>query len=94
MTTHIAEAADRTGTTSAGRRGLLGAGVFLACALSCCLPLLAAAGAAVGLGTLATGAWALGIGVLVAAGGLALLRRRKRSAAPAGTSACGDGCAC
>ena len=29
-----------------------------------------------------------------AAGGLALLHRRKRSAAPAGTSACGDGCAC
>ena len=81
----------------AGRTGLLGgAGLFLACALVCCLPLLTAAAAAIGLGAIAAGAWALGAGVLVAAGIAVVLVRRRRTTAHEGTSSCGCGgsCAC
>jgi hypothetical protein len=80
----------------AGRSGLLGgAGLLTACALVCCLPLLTAAGAAVGLGTLTTGAWAAGAGILAAtavAGTIALRRRRKHAHGDPGS--CADGCTC
>ena len=81
----------------AGRTGLLGGvGLFLACALVCCLPLLTAAAAAIGLGAIAAGAWVLGAGALVAAGVAMVLVRRRRGTAHDGTSSCGCGgsCAC
>src|SRR5689334_2212916 len=76
----------------AGRAGLLGgAGAFLACALVCCFPLLAAAVAAIGLGTLATGAWAIGVVLLAAAVGTVLLGRRRRRAAHGSDASCDGG---
>jgi hypothetical protein len=87
---------DRTTARRARRTGFLGgAGLFAACVLVCCLPLVTAAAAAIGLGAVATGAWVPGAVVLGVAGVAgALVLRRRRTRPQVGTSSCSGGCGC
>lgn len=76
----------------------LGAGaVMLACAAACAIPLVAAAGVAVGGGAIIAGAWPVAIGLLLLTGaltvGLLWYRKNRRAKAAAATTA-GDGTAC
>ena len=83
-----------TSQPSASKKGALaGIGLFLACAIACSLPLVAAGGLAAGLGAFLAGGDAVALGVLllvgaVVAGGMWLRGRR------AGSAGCGDGCGC
>jgi hypothetical protein len=82
----------------AARTGGLGAAALVvACAAVCALPFLVAAGAAVGAGLLASGAWLIGVGFLaltLAGGGFLWLRGRRTATAGAAGCGCGGACAC
>ncbi len=85
-----------TSQRTPGRKGVLaGAGIVLACAIACSLPLILAGGLAAGVGAFLAGGEvvALGVVLLVAvAVGTAMWVRRRRSKVAAATT--GGGCGC
>ena len=102
MTTQLPTPVHSSTAKSVKRGGLvagIGAGALvLACAAACAIPLVAAAGVAVGGGAILAGAWPVAFGILLLTAavtfGLLWYRKQRRARAAASTDGSGASCAC